>query len=204
MNLKVFEKLFLICIAPKYIAIGYASKKGKLSMHSNLSPYVDKKRCKACFKCLKWCNVSAIRNLEGVAFIDPAIFVGCGLCLEICEYMAININWETKSSLMQKKMVEYAYAAVKEKPVIFVNFLVDISPICDCYSHNRYPVTNDIGVLFSTDPVSIDRASYELILKYIGYDPFKKEHPSIDSTVQLKYGEEIGLGKNDYELFEVI
>jgi len=86
MNLKVFEKLLLICIAPKNIGIGYASKKGKLSMHSNLSPYVDKKRCKACFKCLKWCNVSAIRNLEGVAFIDPAIFVGCGLCLEICEY----------------------------------------------------------------------------------------------------------------------
>jgi len=36
-----------------------------------------------------------------------------------------------------------------------------------------------------------------------GEDKFRGVYPEIDWTVQLKYGEEIGLGSRDYELIEV-
>jgi uncharacterized Fe-S center protein len=78
------------------------------------------------------------------------------------------------------------------------------------------PIVPDIGVLASLDPVSIDRASAELVNAQPGMsnsvltsglkpgeDKFRALHPEIDWTRQLIYGEEVGLGSQSYELVEV-
>jgi len=187
----------------KNMGMGCAAKRGKLVMHSNLTPSVDRDKCKGCFKCLKWCNVNSIKNVGGLAEIDKNICVGCGLCLEICDYKAINIDWEIESSIMQKKMAEYAKISVEKKPSVFVNFVMDISPVCDCYPYNKNPIAKDVGILFSDDPVALDRASFNLVCERTGYDPFKKTHPSVDSLIQLEHAEKIGLGTNEYELVQI-
>jgi hypothetical protein len=103
-------------------------------------------------------------------------------------------------TIVQEKMVEYAWGVVKNKKVGYITFLTDISPNCDCYDHSDPPIVPDIGVLASLDPVTIDQASIDLVNQAGGHDMFKKLYPNVDWDVQLKYAEEIGLGSRKYEL----
>ncbi len=44
-------------------------------------------------------------------------------------------------------MVEYTYGIVKNKPgkCLFINFITDIAPKCDCLSYTESPIVNNIG-----------------------------------------------------------
>ena len=44
----------------KNLGMGCASREGKLSQHSNISPQVKEKACKGCELCLAWCPQEAI------------------------------------------------------------------------------------------------------------------------------------------------
>ena len=59
-----------------------------------------------------------------------------------------------------KKMAEYSLGAVpcKEKQTLYVNFITQVSPACDCYGHSDAPIVPDIGILAPTDPVALDQA----------------------------------------------
>jgi uncharacterized protein len=101
----------------------------------------------------------------------------------------------------------------KSNKALFVNFITDISPACDCYGHNDSPLVRDIGILASTDPVAIDQASVDLVNKEsalpgsclkenrgAGEDKFKGLYPYVDWTIQLDYAEQLGLGNRKYNL----
>lgn len=127
----------------------------------------------------------------------------CPSCPELktCQRnQTIAACWKGSPKIVQEKMVEYAYGAVKEKQVAYFNFLTDISPNCDCYDHNDPPIVPDIGVLAGTDPVAIDQASIDLVNKSAGKDIFREIYPHVDWEIQLKYAEKIGLGSRQYEL----
>jgi hypothetical protein len=115
-------------------------------------------------------------------------------------------------------MVEYAYGAVQKKKgrVVYLNFLTQISPACDCNSYSDTPIVNDIGILSSEDPVAIDQASVDLVNGEAGNrssklsknlspgeDKFRAIYPEVDWNIQLAYGEEIGLGTREYELIKI-
>jgi len=108
--------------------------------------------------------------------------------------------WVGSPALVQEKIVEYAYGAVKNKHCGYFNFITDVSPNCDCYPHNDPPVIADLGVLASRDPVALDQAAIDLVNQSAGRDIFRELHPSADWSVQLKYAEEIGLGSRSYKL----
>jgi uncharacterized Fe-S center protein len=129
----------------------------------------------------------------------------CKNCAEIktCrKNQTIEACWVGSPALVQEKLVEYAFGAVKNKngKVGFVNFMVNVSPNCDCYDFNGVPVVADIGVLASLDPVAIDQASAELVIKAAGHDIFRELYPKVDWEVQLNYAEKIGLGSRKHEL----
>ena len=46
---------------------------------------------------------------------------------------------------------------------MFVNFITQVSPACDCYGHNDLPIVGDLGILASRDPVAIDQACADLV-----------------------------------------
>ncbi len=111
-----------------------------------------------------------------------------------------------------EKVCEYALGAVKGKMVICVTFLTNIVPYCDCNAHADVPIVPDLGILFSTDPVAIDRAAYDLVNRarptagsILARKPKRKDHfaalfPGTRPALQMRYGAEIGLGTADYRL----
>jgi uncharacterized Fe-S center protein len=213
--------------ALKNLGMGCASREGKLSQHSSISPRVKGKACKGCETCLSWCAQEAISMLSlkpgveakrGNAFIDPKKCIGCGECILSCPSGAIEIQWNESIPIFQKKMVEHAYGAVQNKngKVLYLNFLTQISPACDCYGYSDAPIVNDIGILSSEDPVAIDQASVDLVNAEAGnktsklkknWDPgedkFRAVYPEVDWNIQLAYAEEIGMGTRKYELIKI-
>ncbi len=211
--------------ALKNLGMGCASREGKLSQHSEISPKVKEKSCSSCRRCLRWCPVEAISFLspkierkQGVASIDPKRCIGCGECILTCPTGAIQIQWNQSTLLFQKKMVEYAYGATQRKKgkAIYLNFLTQITPSCDCNRFSEIPIVNDIGILSSEDPVAIDQASVDLVNREDGNkasklqrnwnpgeDKFRAIYPEVDWSIQLAYGEEIGLGTRNYELVRI-
>jgi uncharacterized Fe-S center protein len=213
--------------ALKNLGMGCSTREGKLSQHSNISPKVKGKDCKGCELCLSWCPQEAIsirpplsgnKDKHDIAFIDPQKCIGCGECILTCPTGAIQIQWNETIPIFQKKMVEHAYGAVQKKKgrVLYLNFLTQISPACDCCGYSDTPIVNDIGILSSEDPIAIDQASVDLVNgeegnrssrlsmnRKSGEDKFRGLYPEVDWSIQLAYGEEIGLGTREYELIKI-
>ena len=202
----------------KNLAMGCASRKGKLEQHSGLSPKVKRKKCIGCGDCLQHCEQNAISLIEQKAVIDPRTCIGCGECILICSNAAIGVRWSKDVPIFQKKMAEYVFAVLKGKQqkALFLNFLTNISPACDCHGHCDAPIVPDIGFLGSTDPVAIDQASADLVNQQTstegscltnrcgpGEDKFRSLYPKIDWSIQLTHGEKIGLGTREYELVAI-
>jgi uncharacterized Fe-S center protein len=106
-----------------------------------------------------------VETERGNALIDPKKCIGCGECILSCPSGAIQIQWNESIPIFQKKMVEHAYGAVQKKKgkVLYLNFLTQISPACDCYGYSDAPIVSDIGILSSENPVAIDQASVDLV-----------------------------------------
>jgi len=204
--------------AIKNLAMGCSSREGKLEQHSTVAPSISAKHCTTCGACLKACAHEAIDLSSGQAILDSARCVGCGRCITVCEPQAIRIQWNEESILVMKKMAEYALGAItgKNRQVLYVNFITQVSPACDCYGHSDAPIVPDLGILAATDPVALDQASADLVNQARGLpntamqtghepgcDKFRGVYPLIDWEVQLEHGEKVGLGRRAYELVKL-
>jgi hypothetical protein len=203
--------------AIKNVGMGCGSRAGKLAMHSDVRPYVGD-RCIGCRKCLSWCPVGAISVESKKAVIDPDVCIGCAECIVVCPEKAIRIEWSSLGSGVQEKMAEYAAGALKSKKrgkTLFINFIMDVSPQCDCYPFSDAAVVPDVGILVSRDPVAIDLASVDLINRQPGIkgtalktfapgeDKFCSLHPQIEWRDQIRHAETLGLGNSAYTLIKV-
>jgi uncharacterized protein len=189
----------------KNIGMGCASREGKLFQHSGCSPVIVVKNCTGCGSCVKVCPVQAIVLLREKAVLDGKKCIGCASCIAACKFNAVDIDWEAGGSNIQEKMTEYALAVLREKrkKSVFFNFAVKITRECDCLAKDDPKISPDIGILVSADPVSVDKASLDLVTKATGKDIFKEEHPQRDGFKQLAHAAKIGLGNLEYELREV-
>ncbi len=114
--------------------------------------------------------------------------IGCFECMHVCPEHAIDIDWETEIPVFMERMVEYAYGAVKEKKgkVGYMNFLIRITPDCDCFPFSDAPIVPDIGILASKDPVAIDAASFDLVNQQTGVYRFASYRPSSQRRGQVQ------------------
>lgn len=189
----------------KNLGMGCASREGKLMQHSNVSPVVYEQKCIGCGECERICPVKAIRIENNKSVINGVKCIGCASCIAVCPTHAIDVNWESGGSMLQEKMVEYASAVMKGKKekIVFFNFAIKITKECDCLAKDDPCICPDVGILASNDPVSIDKASLDLVIKISQNNVFKKHHPNRDGMVQLNYAHKLGLGNLDYELIEI-
>ena len=209
------HELFGFGGAIKNIAMGCTTPAGKHILHSDVKPSVDRERCAACGRCIRACAHGAIRAAEGMkAEINPEACVGCGECVAVCPHEAIPINWETAEGPLFEKSAEYAKAILAGKGgrAAFFNFLMRISPECDCCGWNDAPFVADVGILASRDPVAIDQASADLVNagqvlvasrlegKAAGGDAIAAATGVKGWRRMLEYAEEIGMGSRSYEL----
>ncbi len=189
--------------AIKNIGMGLGSRAGKLDMHSSVCPVVDKDNCIGCNLCRNSCNFNAIQIEEGKAGIVKEKCAGCAMCIAVCPQGAINPPWGSDSTeRLMEKMAEYATAVVKGRNMWYINFLTKITYGCDCANIMQRPLMDDIGILFSRDPVAIDTASLDLITRQRGKDPFRARN-HINGGYIMEYSEKIGLGTMKYELEEI-
>lgn len=203
----------------KNIGMGGASRAGKQIQHSNVKPRTDAAKCTGCSRCVRHCPAGAIViDKTGKAYINHKLCIGCAECTITCNNEAIAINWEEGApGALQEKMVEYALALLKQKQgkAGFINFVMNVSPDCDCIPWNDTPIVPDIGILASLDPVALDQASVDLVNSAPGmadskvardvrsHDKFRTVHRTVDWRVQLEYAESLGMGTRDYELVEI-
>ncbi len=196
----------------KHLGMGWAAKAGKLYQHSSVMPSVKEDRCILCGACIAACGSDAFRRLEHAVTILPDKCTGCGECLQACPVKAIGIKWDQEADTFIRRMTEYALgAAMAVKIPVYLNFLTNISPDCDCMKNEGPPMVEDIGVLASSDPVALDQASLDLVTAAeplgnnapAGEDKFRHIRPDRNGELQLAAGEDIGLGSRSYRLVQV-
>ncbi|MDR2936467.1 MAG: DUF362 domain-containing protein, partial [Rikenellaceae bacterium] len=148
----------------KNLGMGAASRGGKLDLHSSSKPIIDQNNCTGCSQCVKDCNYGAVTlNAGKRAGIDYDLCVGCGQCVAVCRFDAAQPVWENSSALMNRKIAEYTWAILHEKPHFHVSFIMNVSPNCDCFDCNDIPIVPDLGMAASFDPVALDQACADLV-----------------------------------------
>ena len=203
--------------AIKNLGMGCAPSAGKIDQHKGMLPIVDEAGCVACGVCVEVCPRGAISLEDGVSHINRDLCAGCGDCMMQCATSSISFDLEKYERTFIEMLTEYAFGATTGKRAIgYFNFLLQITPDCDCVPWSDAPIVPDIGILASTDPVAIDAASLDLVNQQQGFpgtrltsnlapgeDKFKGVWGETDGPLQLAYGEEIGLGTRSYELIEL-
>ena len=206
--------------AIKNLAMGCAPQAGKIDQHGrNVVIYP---KCIGCGQCVPLCPRSAL-SLEKAekgrhAVIDKERCIGCYECVTACKQGAIGVDTPNEYSDFAERMAEYAYGAVKGKEgrICYLNFLLNVTPQCDCAGWSEPAIVPDLGILASEDPVALDTACFDLVKEAhsliplgehgahsCGYDKFSALHPNTRGWHQVEYAESIGMGSRDYELITV-
>jgi uncharacterized Fe-S center protein len=202
----------------KNLSMGCSSRAGKHMMHASVRPEVSAQKCTGCGQCRAHCPVQAIVIQDKIAKIKEEICLGCGECVVACTHAAIKIDWSSDIEAVQEKMAEFALGAVQDKKgkCCYFNFLLNVTPHCDCHTWSDSFIVPDVGILASSDPVALDQASVDLINQQVGLagsklkssfapgaDKLRGVYPHLDYTIQLQHAEKMGLGSRKYELIEL-
>ncbi len=210
--------------ALKNLGMGSASVAGKLELHSSSQPKINEDNCIGCRICEKNCRHGAISVTDKKAHIDYAKCVGCGQCVALCQKDAAVVKDYDTSEHLNCKIAEYAHAVIKDRPSFHINFIMNVSPNCDCWNFNDAALIPDLGIAASFDPVALDCACADMVTAapalgknaisdshpeshhhhhHQGEDKFKIVHPDTDWRAGVKHGEKIGLGSASYKIISV-
>ncbi len=204
--------------ALKNLGMGCGSNQGKRDMHSAGRPCIDPDKCVACGACAKNCahDGPQIDPETGKMKINWVNCMGCGRCVDVCPMEAIYHSNEKAVQMLNYKIAEYAKAVVDGRPHFHISLVRDVSPYCDCHAENDVPIVPDVGMFASFDPVALDLACAEAVLKQPvnpgsrlekmtkpGVDHFTADFPISDWRSQIDHGKRIGLGEDSYELITI-
>jgi len=153
--------------ALKNIGVGCAAKPSKFRIHLYQEyPQIDLTKCNKCGKCRNICPASAIT--DGYSILpERCKDYRCLGCDEACrsQQKAVLLKWcNAKDCAIG--IVDTAKAVmdtIGKENFAFLNFLLDISPVCDCAPYSDTPFVPDIGILAGSDPLAIDKASLDMI-----------------------------------------
>ncbi len=203
--------------ALKNIGMGCGSFDGKREMHSTCRPVVDEDACVGCGVCAESCAHGApVLGEDGKMVIDLQKCAGCGRCIGQCPTGAIHSSNSNSNALLGCKIAEYTKAVLDGRPHFHISLVRDVSPFCDCYNHNDLPIVPDVGMFASFDPVALDLACAEAVMRQPvlpgseleranrpELDHFSAVSPASSWRSQIAHGKKIGLGEDSYELITV-
>lgn len=193
----------------KNVAMGCVTKESKAAQHRANRANIDISKCTGCGKCIKACLFKALSLVDEKMARDDKLCTDCSHCLYQCSEGVYSLPLGAK----EKFQVYLAHAAAGvlsrfQDNVAFINFIQDVTPMCDCFTPSDLSVVPDIGILASTDVVAIDKASLDLIAQAKTIGKFANVNsPDIlgeindtDSRIQIKTAKELGLGNMVYQL----
>lgn len=207
-------------ISAAHRTCGWKCGRGAMHAIGEGKLYWDEGKCELCYQCEEVCPLECIRfeNEGKVFYYNDERCWRCGRCTRVCPGEAIRHD-QADNDQFQRGLAESAAAVLgtfKPGKVVFINFLTEIQPECDCMPGADVPVAQDRGILISDNIVAIERASMDLLLsseplpestaseKGIkkGQDILKELHQK-DYSLQVKEAERLGLGTSSYEIAEI-
>ena len=207
--------------ACKNIAMGCVTTRTRGQIHG-LEGGIDwnEELCTHCELCINSCNHSANGfNDEGKYKMNFHHCTLCQHCVKVCPTGALTMNatnykdFQTGMAIATKRVLE----SFDENSVFYINFLVNITAICDCWGFTLPAMVPDIGITASNDMVAIDKACLDLIkpedvimsgipqgmeLRESGH-LFERLHGK-DPFIQLRELEKLGVGTQEYTLETIV
>ena len=89
--------------------------------------------------------------------------------------------------------------------ILYINVMNRLSVDCDCDGSPAEPDRHDIGILASLDPVAIDQACIDLVLRSNdpGKEHFMERVNSRNGIHTIEAAADLGVGTREYELIEL-
>ncbi len=182
----------------KNLGMGGLSRESKWDVHCAAQPEVDREKCVGCGLCTEYCNFGCNEVKNGKISINYKCCYGCGRCVEQCPQNALN----PKAGWFGEVLADAAGAVIgtfKKGKILYINYLTDITPLCDCALAPGKKMVKDTGMLASDDPAAIDQASIDLINKAFGENWFS-HLKYVSPEKQTEFLEKKGLGSRKYSL----
>ncbi len=178
--------------AIKHLGMGCLTKKTKGDIHAGGEPLLIGE-CKQCGVCVDACPINGIILNDKPEF---KLCYGCSNCVVACPHNVLKVKLEEFDILL----AEGATAAASQfKKAYYVNIMKNITQKCDCESNSGEIIAEDAGYICGEDPVSVDKASFDIIVKKEGKDVFF-EHNKKSPLLHIEAAEERGLGNTKYDL----
>jgi uncharacterized Fe-S center protein len=194
-------------------------KCGRGSMHTIGSGDIvwDPEKCELCYQCRDICPLDAITFRDDELVWEGDVCWRCGRCERVCQSESLSLPGDDERFM--RSLAEAAKAVLgtfEAKKVIFINFLTEIQPECDCMPVADVPVIQDGGIFVSDDIVAVEQASIDLLKKSSplpgslardkkiaeGEDIFGGLHHK-PYMIQLEEAERLGLGTRDYNIVAI-
>ena len=89
--------------------------------------------------------------------------------------------------------------------VLYISMMCNMSVDCDCCAVAEDPCMKDIGIVASTDPIALDRACLDLVMKSNdpGKEHFLERVNSRNGVHTIDAAYELGFGNKEYELIDI-
>ena len=191
-------------------------KGGRGSMHTLGSGEMvwAQEKCELCYQCRDICPLDAITFRDDELIWEGDVCWRCGRCERVCQSESLSLPGDDVRFM--RSLAEAAKAVLgtfEPNKVIFINFLTEIQPECDCMPVADVPVIQDGGIFISDDIVAVEQASIDLLKKSLplpgslaqdkniaeGTDILGRLHHK-PYMIQVEEAERLGLGTRDYNI----
>lgn len=206
--------------ACKNIAMGCVTDRTRQQIHGLEGGIEwDENLCTHCELCVNSCNHYANRfNEDGSYSVNYHHCTLCQHCVKVCPVSAMRMtanqyeDFQAGMALCTREVLK----GFQPGHVFYINFLLSITALCDCWGLTTPSLVPDIGVMASQDIVAIEKACLDAIkvenllmqgvpqgyqLKSEGH-LFERLHGK-NPFVQLRELEKQGLGTQEYVIEEV-
>jgi len=213
------KNLAMGCVAGRDRSGDWHQARGHIHAAGGKSEIVyNAEDCILCLSCLNVCPTEAIVLEDDTLQVIDERCWRCGRCGRVCPEGAISLQSREESEF-QQALAEAAQAVLRTfEPgkVIYLNFVLEVQPECDCMPTADTPVVQDRGIFASGDIVAVEQASLDAINRAwplpdsLASDRAVRagervlaETLGVDGQEHIDAAAALGLGSQEYDLVEI-